>query len=1433
MTNDNYFPTEYQEFIHLSRYARWLESEGRRETWEETVDRYIGYMIDEKCAGKIDDGTRGEIREGMLKLEVMPSMRCLMTSGPALRRDEAAGYNCSYLAIDDIAAFDEMLYLLMCGTGAGFSVERQFIDKLPDVAERLRSSKTTITVEDSKIGWANAYRELISMLYQGRIPEFDVSQVRKAGERLKTFGGRSSGPGPLIDLFKFTISTFKQACGRKLNSLECHDLCCKIGEIVVVGGVRRCLPEGALVQTVNGLVPIEDINPGDMIITGGESAKVVAQVESGEQDILNIKHENGDIQVTRKHRMAVLLPGTDGHPVMKFKRADQLTVNDVLVWDLAGTNGIKTKLPEVTGNGHFNENEVFTPDLDEEIAWLIGVVHGYGCVNSRSISITTATDQVAILEKSLSIFKRFGISGSITDGHGDCLRLRINSKPLADWFKMHIKRSNIPIEIPSFIINSTRNIRWAYLAGLFDADGRSREDGRLDQMSSIYKDFGYSVRSLLSSLGIGVYYGNVSAERRRKNGEQAHDSCTLSIKGNTNRERWIREVGQFSISGKLDPDRKFSSPDDYRYPVELLDYPKGWKKTSSVTYQTAISRGFVKPSPYAPTPICEISIIGTANTYDIEVENINRFTTSGLVVHNSALISLSNPSDDRMRHAKTGEWWNTAGHRALANNSACYTEKPESDRFLREWLALIESKSGERGIFNRAAAKKVVERNGRRDPNHEFGCNPCSEILLRSCGFCNLSEVVVRSTDTVEDVERKVRLATIVGTIQSTLTDFRYLRKKWQDNAEEECLLGVSLTGVMDNKLFSGRDGKKNLSAALDGLREYAISVNKEWSKKLGVNQSVAITCNKPSGCRPWDSLVTTDNGILTLEELFENHQYGDKWGDYSGSSSAMIEDGKTTPITKTYVNGKSPVLEIEMNFGLTVRSTPNHKWFVKSHKSTSWEKKVNQWKRTDEIVPGDILETNIGNYRNEIPTRMRSLTSQAIRMREDATEIKQPEEMSEKLAWLIGYLWGDGAQSPAKYRIRFTEEHEDVISHVADTIHELFGIECEYFRAHDGRNAWQLEVASKMLWHWMIKNDIWKYYADELDIIPSIVRRSSWRHVVAFMSGMIDSDGWVNEIKGGDIKATLTSSYDMLSRHLQQVSWAVGLCFGRSHNTQGENFQKVKSMYLMCLGGNTDPEAMKCLAANSVKHRRFMSDKWHATNCSKTQIPGKVKGVKAIGVMSTYDIETDCHWFYDGAVKSHNTVSQLVDCSSGIHPRFSEYYIRTVRADKKDPLAKLMADLGFPCEDDVTKPEHNYVFSFPMKAPDCAIMSDDMRAMEQLELWLQYQRHWTEHKPSITVYVRDHEWVEVGAWVYKHFDEVSGISFLPYSGHTYQQAPYQEISKAEYLDLLDAMPQDVDWSLLKAYEEDDTHITAHKEYACVGGACEKVDLVKGDGENG
>ena len=619
-------PSLYQEVIAMSRYARYIPSLNRRETWDETVERLVAYLKP-KVTLSTDDWN--EIQKGIQKLEIMPSMRLLMTAGEACERDNIAAYNCSYIAVNNKRAFSETLYILMNGTGVGFSCERQEIAKLPEIPNELIYCDDIISVEDSKLGWAKAFKKLLSSLWEGDIPTFDFSKVRPAGDRLKTFGGRASGPDPLKKLFDFVVETFKQAQGRKLKSIEVHDIMCMIGDVVVVGGVRR-----------------------------------------------------------------------------------------------------------------------------------------------------------------------------------------------------------------------------------------------------------------------------------------------------------------------------------------------------------------------------------------------------------SALISLSNLTDKRMRDAKTGAWWNDNSHRRLANNSVAYTEKPDSETFMEEWLSLVKSKSGERGIFNRVAAQNQANKWGRRDPTLNYGTNPCSEIILRDKQFCNLTEVVVRANDTRDTLIRKVRLATILGTIQSTLTNFQFLSSEWKKNTEEERLLGVSLTGIMDAKVTNNPDPKM-----LEELRDVARKTNEEFAEKFGIPPSTSITCVKPSG-----------------------------------------------------------------------------------------------------------------------------------------------------------------------------------------------------------------------------------------------------------------------------------------------------------------------------------------------------------------------------------------------------TVSQLVDSASGIHARHNPFYIRRIRMDKKDPIYTYLKDKGVQVEDDVSNKDSTAIFSFPIKAPKNAIFRNDKTAIEQLEIWLLYQRHWCEHKPSVTISVKDNDWPEVGAWVWKHFDEISGVSFLPHSNHSYQQAPYEDCTEEVYNDFVSKTPSSLDWSDFLEVED---NTIGQQILACTSGSCE------------
>ena len=1013
--------TNYQSLIHLSRYARWDDNKDRRETWDETVSRYfsffVPYLNENHGAGLASSLTNrlghpdgpisdvGRLRNAVLNLDVMPSMRCLMTAGDALARDHIAGYNCSYRPVDDIRAFDEILFILMCSTGVGFSVERQYVNQLPAVPERLDESTTTITVRDSKRGWAEGYRELLGLLYAGRIPSWDMSKVRGKGARLFTMGGTASGPQPLVELFEFTIRLFLGSVGRRLSSLECHDLVCMIGECVVVGGVRR-----------------------------------------------------------------------------------------------------------------------------------------------------------------------------------------------------------------------------------------------------------------------------------------------------------------------------------------------------------------------------------------------------------SALLSLSNLSDQRMRDAKSGEWYELTPWRRISNNSVAYTEKPETGQFMEEWISLYHSKSGERGIFNREAAREQAMKSGRRKGYQgngvgqvpiDFGTNPCSEIILRPKQFCNLSTIVARENDTVETLTEKVRLAAILGTWQSCLTNFRYITKAWQKNCEEERLLGVSMTGIMGNPLLAGRtkESWKRLPDLLEYLKETAVATNKEWAERLGVSQATAVTCVKPEGCRPMDAVLTTDQGIFVLGEIDYS---GGQWTDSNGMS------GEYGRIVKNYKNGVANILALDLNFGVTLKATPNHQWMV--HKKG--------WTRTDDIEIGDEIVINLNAYKNTAETSLSTPSDTELHFNTNL-DVRLPKMMSPDLAWLLGYILGDGAMCEDKARFRFTDGYELSIRKAARLFKTLFNLSGNVRELND-RKAFCLEIASKKLWSFFEENGLKK----QKNRIPLKVRQSSVESIAAFFSGLLDSDG---HAKNG--KASLTTADDALSDHIQHVALSIGLVFGRSRNINRSGAFSNNHMWLMALSWGQCSDTREYLKKHSLKMYNWTPPKGNSR--SSIYKLGRVRSIRSIGAVPTFDVETEQHWFWAGAFMSHNTATQLVGVDgSGIHPIWSRYHIRRIREDKDGPVAQMLVANGFPYEVDSHNPK-NLVFDFPRRAPKSSVLRKDISAIEQLEHWKVFQDHWCEHKPSITVYAREKEWPVVGGWVFDNFNQMSGVSFLPYSDHIYKQAPYEEISESKYRELVANMPDEFNMAKeLGAYESEDRTTSSH-ELACVAGSCE------------
>lgn len=1031
----------YQQVIYKSRYARWLDSEERRENWDETVDRYINFF---KSRHNDKDIPWGDLRSAIYNMEIMPSMRALMTAGKALDRDNVSSFNCSYVVIDTPKAFDEAMYILMCGAGVGFSVERQYINLLPEIAEEFNTTDTCISVHDSKIGWATSFREILSLLWSGKIPKWDLSKLRPQGAPLKTFGGRASGPEPLDNLFKFSVNLFVNASGRKLTSVECHDLMCKVAEVVVSGGVRRCLPKDSLVSTKYGLKKIEDIQIGDEVVTGVHKySRVTAKENTGNKNIVTIKTQLGDLESSKDHRWATL---SDLDGSILWKEAKELSREDTLMFIPEVIDGKKTTLPKWSYNKPPHSTtckDIIIPELDTEMAWLIGQLHGDGCVQlydrsktdrSDSVSIACADNLIGQNERVIKNLSRFGleVKNPIIKNE-NCTKPKVISKQLAIYMSQ-FKVSNTSINVPSFIMESTSDIRGAYVAGVLDADGSVK--GRpIKIMSTIYPDFGRQIQGLLASLGIPSIF-----KLRRKSDYKPGWKALyeLSILSNLSIAMFEDKVGIFSLKWKNDTMliRKHEQ-NTYIVPKKLLKN-SNYKKLFHYSYagNNKINLSFNKfiettgnKITYIPIKINNIETNNiTKETYDISVERDECFVVNGILTHNSATISLSNLSDDRMRAAKVGQWWIENPQRSLANNSAIYTEKPDVGIFMQEWMSLYNSKSGERGIINRKAFKAQAEKTGRRNSKHEFGPNPCSEIILRPNQFCNLTEVVIRSNDDKEILLKKVELATILGTLQATLTDFRYLRKIWANNTKEESLLGVSLTGIMDNNLTNTTNITTN--NLLNDLKERAIEINKKYANIMDIEQAASITCVKPSG-----------------------------------------------------------------------------------------------------------------------------------------------------------------------------------------------------------------------------------------------------------------------------------------------------------------------------------------------------------------------------------------------------TVSQLVNSASGIHPRFAPFYIRRVRMDKKDPICKVLSDNGIPYEDDIMNTNVS-IFSFPIKSHENSIFVKDVDAITQLKHWMIYKEHWCEHNPSVTIYIKEHEWLRVGAWVFDNFDQIGGLAFLPYHGGIIPQSPYEEISETTYKELNDKMPTIIDWELLSSYERSDM-TTGVQELACSSGSCE------------
>ena len=845
----------FQQYVYKSRYARFLHEKGRREEWSETVDRYFDFFqthLKERCNYNLTKELKEELSNSILNFKIMPSMRAIMTAGEALRSSEIASYNCSYVAIDTPKAFSEILFILMNGVGVGFSVERQYVNKLPTIPE-LFSTDTIISVADSRIGWAKALSELISILYAGSIPKWDVSKLRPSGAILKTFGGRSSGPEPLVKTFNFIVETFKEAQERKLTSIECHDIICSIADCVIVGGVRRCLPRDTDVHTDKGIVKISDINIGDKVFTGKGYQSVIAKENTGFQSLWKIETQLGDYYSTGNHRWAVL---TDQGSTT-WKEAQHLTSDDVLISYSTDFSCKPVKLIKTVETNIIEET--YDIEVENEHCFVVG--GGLLTHNSALISLSNLSDD------------------------------RMRSAKSGQWWTI---------------------TPWRTLANnsAVYVDKRPSMETFMNEWKSLYD-------SKSGERGIFSRYATKNVVERSNNFRKKHFGDDVRIR-NTNYEFGVNPccVSKDTVLDILvdEKNQKITIKDLSDY---VKDNPKTVIKVKSWNFKT-------NEMEYN-----EISFIGVTrkNAELLKITDLN--TKKSICV-----------TPDHLVWTENRRW--------------VQAEQLESGDILK----ITNSIKRENNIISIDPISKHEDTYDITNPtNHNFFANDIlvhnSEIILRDKQLCNLSEVVIREDDTIETLKEKIKHATILGTFQSTLTNFKFVSNKWKTNTEDERLLGVSLTGIMDNPLTSGSQGFDKLKHLLTELRKTAIETNIKYAKKLGIDPSTAITAIKPSGCTSLNTKIKTQNGIKSMEEIWNElapdvNIYELNSGDWVEPIQDMMvydENNMLQKITKLYMNGISEVYEIEDEEGNKYKFTAEHKL-----------KTINGWKRVDELSEDDEI---------------------------------------------------------------------------------------------------------------------------------------------------------------------------------------------------------------------------------------------------------------------------------------------------------------------------------------------------------------------------------------------------------------------------------------------------------------------------------------------
>lgn len=1342
----------YQQFIAKSKYARFLDDKQRREHWPETVARYMCYMKN-KCGDKISENTYKELETAILNLEVLPSMRLLMTAGPACDKSNVGSYNCAYIAIDDPKAFDELMYVLMCGTGVGFSVEERHIKKLPEIPDTLFNSDTKIVVSDSKEGWAKAFRQLIALLYSGEIPKWDVSKVRPKGARLKTFGGRASGPAPLVSLFEFTVNIFKNAVGRKLNSLECHDIVCKVADIVIVGSVRRCLPEDSHVLLEQGYKKIKDVKVGDYVKSEfGQFKKVVATSNVGEKPVVEIKTNIGKLYSTPEHRWAVLSDPNTGEVI--YKEAQHLDpISDRLVFVANATPGCETSVPPVTYSISEKAHTLKTFKTEDlttlEWAYLVGYLLGDGYVGKTEVTFAVAEDMPETKDKIVGLLTKLGLNINVFKPNDErCYKIRVASTFLVDYMSK-FKQPKKSLTIPEFVKLGTVDTRLNFIAGILDSDGscKSTKKGRkvLRVVSSVYASFLNEIETILATLG---YPSKLTFTSRASQGWQ--DIGAILVCGPNFKDHLAQQL--LPLSEKIRKDYNFC-----KAKRDWFSLPSSLHKTIKHTVQVGPTASWDKLSKFTSNdthyPVTIHSVCQHSNQvcYDLQVEDTECFTVNGVLTHNSALISLSDLNDERMRKAKTGEWWTANGHRALANNSANYREKPEIGQFMQEWLSLYESKSGERGIFNSTAIKTQVEKFEKRQYSEHMGTNPS----LRK-GTLVLTSEGVYPIEALESLD-SFKVPTGFGS-----------------EADAFCRLSSPKARLFEIKFKSGR----SVFATAEHKWPVLFGTNKKQTSELVAGDKIPTGLRKlkESG-NPEDRELGflagywLGNGWKTKRSDTGHMQYGmcvpTHRADFIPRLNNTLKSLGVTASFSERSNGTYEFNTINNNLDSFFQSVGIDSKYQESFEAV--------WKNSNLFLKG-LLEGLTASDGSVSRNRL-SFSSKNKALRNFVSD----------LAFFEGFK---PSLSQATRDISFTNKNGKVYNYPNYTIYKC---------------RWSLKATKPSL------SDTVVAVLDtglEEPVWDLTVNHDTHTFVIAGMVTGNCSEIILNPNQFCNLSTIIVRPTDTKETIKNKIRLAAILGTYQSSLTYFPYLRKSWNSI-------TGEECLLGVSMTGILDNEFLSD------YNNPELHSFLSELRQLAVDTNKEFANKLGVNPSKAVtciKPEGTTSQLCNTSSGLHGQHSRYYLRSIRSDNKDPITKALKEAGVMNEPCVMKPEDTTIFYFPKKASEFSVLRDDFSAVEQLELWLTYQRHYCEHKPSITVTVKEHEWLDVAAWVYNNWDEMTGVSFLPHSDHVYKQAPYQEITEEEYLEYLEKTPKEINWDSLV---ENTDNVEGVQTLACTSGHCE------------